>query len=43
LERTIPRRNYSSGTLFEDDTQREVMIDSLKADCEIRAGRPAGL
>jgi hypothetical protein len=29
--------------LFEDETQREVVIDSLKADCEVRTGRPAGL
>jgi hypothetical protein len=29
--------------LFEDETQREVVIESLKAYCEIRAGRPAGL
>ena len=29
--------------LWEDDTQREVVIESLKADCEIRTGRPAGL
>jgi hypothetical protein len=29
--------------LFEDETQREVVIESLKADCEVRMGRPAGL
>jgi hypothetical protein len=29
--------------LWEDDTQREVVIDCLKADCEVRVGRPAGL
>jgi hypothetical protein len=29
--------------LWEDETQREVVIDSLKADCEVRAGRPQGL
>jgi hypothetical protein len=26
--------------LWEDETQREVVIESLKADCEIRTGRP---
>ncbi len=26
--------------LWEDDTQREVVIESLKADCEVRPGRP---
>jgi hypothetical protein len=26
--------------LSEDETQREVVIESLKADCEIRVGRP---
>ncbi len=25
---------------WEDETQREVVIESLKADCEVRAGRP---
>ena len=29
--------------LFEDETQREVLIDSLKADCEVRTGQLAGL
>jgi len=29
--------------LWEDETQRDVVIESLQADCEIRAGRPAGL
>jgi hypothetical protein len=28
--------------LFEDETQREVVIESLKADCEVRTGRPPG-
>jgi len=26
--------------LWEDETQREVVIESLKADCELRRGRP---
>ena len=29
--------------LWEDETQMDVVIDCLKADCEIRTGRPAGL
>jgi hypothetical protein len=29
--------------LWEDETQREVVIESLKADCEVRRGRPPGL
>jgi hypothetical protein len=29
--------------LWEDGTQREVVIESLKADCEVRTGRPLGL
>jgi len=29
--------------LWEDETQRDVVIDSLKADCEVRVGRPPGL
>jgi hypothetical protein len=28
--------------LFEDETQREVVIDCLQADCEVRVGRPPG-
>jgi len=28
--------------LWEDETQREVVIESLKADCQVRPGRPAG-
>ena len=27
----------------DDETQREVMIESLKADCEVRVGRPLTL
>jgi len=26
--------------LWEDETQRETVLESLKADCEVRAGRP---
>jgi hypothetical protein len=29
--------------LWEDETQREVMIESLQADCEVRTGRPPSL
>jgi hypothetical protein len=29
--------------LLRDETQREVVIESLKADCEIRTGKPADL
>jgi hypothetical protein len=29
--------------LWEDETQQEVVIESLKADCEVRTGRPSGL
>ena len=29
--------------LWEDETQREMVIESLKADCDVRTGRPAGL
>jgi len=29
--------------LFEDEIQREVVIDRLQADCEVRTGRPPGL
>jgi hypothetical protein len=29
--------------LWEGETQREVVIESLQADCEIRTGRPPSL
>jgi hypothetical protein len=29
--------------LWEDETQRDVVLDCLKADCEVRKGRPLGL
>jgi hypothetical protein len=29
--------------LWEDETQREVVLESLKADCEVRTGRPPSL
>jgi hypothetical protein len=29
--------------LFEDETQREVVVESPQADCEVRTGRPLGL
>ena len=29
--------------LWEDETQRDVVLESLKVDCEVRAGRPPGL
>jgi hypothetical protein len=29
--------------LWEGETQREMVIESLTADCEIRTGRPPGL
>jgi hypothetical protein len=29
--------------LWEDETQREVVIEKLKADCEVGRGRPPGL
>lgn len=28
--------------LWEDETQRELVVESLKADCEVRPGRPQG-
>jgi hypothetical protein len=29
--------------LWDDETQSEVVIESLKADCQVRTGRPPGL
>ena len=28
--------------LWEDETQRDVVIESLKANCQVRTGRPLG-
>ena len=38
-----PEEELRFRDLFEDETQRDVVIDSLKADCEVRTGRPADL
>jgi hypothetical protein len=32
----------SPPVLLRRETQREVVIESLKADCEVRMGRPPG-
>jgi hypothetical protein len=37
-----PDEEHIFRDLWEDETQREVM-ESLKADCEVRVGRPLGL
>ena len=29
--------------LWEDETLRDVVVDCLKGDCEVRTGRPKGL
>jgi hypothetical protein len=29
--------------LWDDETQREVVIDCLQADCQVRTGRPPSL
>jgi hypothetical protein len=29
--------------LWDDETQREVVMESLKAECQVRTGRPPGL
>jgi hypothetical protein len=41
--RMIRMRNNYFRDLWEDETQREVVIESLQADCEVRTGRPPGL
>jgi hypothetical protein len=38
-----PEEELHFRDLFQDETQRDVVIESLKADCEVRTGRPAGL
>jgi hypothetical protein len=41
--REQPEEEQIFRDLWEDGTQREVVIESLKADCEVRTGRPPGL
>jgi hypothetical protein len=41
--RMIRMRNNYFRDLWDEETQREVVIESLKADCEIRTGRHPGL
>jgi hypothetical protein len=38
-----PEEEQICRDLWEDKTQREIVIESLKADCEVRRGRPQGL
>ena len=42
-EYEVPNEEGFLRGIREDATQREVVIESLKADCEVRTGRPAGL
>ena len=37
-----PEEEHLFRDLWEDDSQREVVIESLEADCEIRTGGPQG-
>jgi hypothetical protein len=34
----LPEEEQLFRDLWEDETQRDVLIDSLKADCEVRTG-----
>ena len=43
IREDYPEEELLFRDLWEDETQREVVIESLKADCEVRTGRPAGL
>ena len=36
-----PDEEQTFRDLWEDETQRELVVESLKADCEVRPGRPA--
>jgi hypothetical protein len=38
-----PEKERLFRDLWEDEPQREVVIESLKADCELRTGGPQGL
>jgi hypothetical protein len=41
--RMIRMRNNYFRDLWDEETQREVVIVSLRADCELRTGRPPSL
>jgi hypothetical protein len=36
----MPGEDRLSRDLWEDETQKDVIVECLKADCEVRAGRP---
>jgi hypothetical protein len=38
-----PKEEEIFRDLWEDETQREVVMEVLKADCEVRTGRPPDL
>jgi hypothetical protein len=38
-----PEEEHIFRDLWEDETQREAVVENLKADCEVRTGRLAGL
>ena len=42
-EEDDPEEEQLFRDLWEDETQREIVVDCLKADCEVRTGRPPGL
>jgi len=43
LSEDYPEEELLFRDLWEDETQREVVIESLQADCEVRTWRPLGL
>jgi hypothetical protein len=38
-----PEEEQHFRDLWQEETQRDVVVEALKADCEVRAGRPPGL
>jgi hypothetical protein len=39
--KTTPKKSNTFG-IFGDETKRDTVVESLKADFEVRAGRPTG-
>ena len=37
-----PEKEQVFRDLWEDETQRDVVLEALQADCEVRRGRPIG-
>jgi hypothetical protein len=40
IGKEAPEEEWLFQELWDDETQRDVVLESLKMDCEVRTGRP---